>query len=161
MTSELNRSTAHPSMPATLDVLLIQLEHEIYAVPSTCVREITRLREVTAVPGAPAALPGIINNRGVILPVIELRSLLGLDMEPLTRTARLVIVQQAEMELALIADAVIDLVELLAETVEPAPGALDPARANLISGIARHDDQVVVLLDLAMVITALRGGAEQ
>src|SRR4051812_49093714 len=63
--------------PAPLDVLLIELAGELYGLPSASVREVLRYRTYTPVPGAPPTLPGILSQRGVVLPLVELRPLLG------------------------------------------------------------------------------------
>jgi purine-binding chemotaxis protein CheW len=139
-----------------IEVLLLRLEHELYAVPSASVREVARFRPWTPVPGAPVALPGIISQRGMILPVVEPRPLLGLDQLELTRAARLVIIVHGDVGLALLVDAVLDLVALPADTVEPSPSALDPARARFLHGVARYEDQPLGLLDLGELIAGLR-----
>ena len=142
-----------------IDVLLFQLAGELYGVPSASVREVVRYRIYTLVPGSPASLPGILSQRGVILPVVELRPLLGLALAPVTRAARLVIVAHQEIDMALLAESVLDLVALPAETLQPLPAALDPARARFLRGIARHEQQPVMLLDLDELIAGLRAGA--
>jgi len=142
-----------------IDVLLFQLAGELYGVPSASVREVVRYRIYTPVPGSPASLPGILSQRGVILPVVELRPLLGLALAPVTRAARLVIVAHQEIDMALLAESVLDLVALPAETLQPLPAALDPARARFLRGIARHEQQPVMLLDLDELIAGLRAGA--
>ncbi len=139
-----------------LEVLLFRLEREVYAIPSTSVREVARHRPYTPVPGAPASLPGIISQRGMILPVVEPRPLLGLEQAELTRAARLVIVVHNEIGMALLVEAVLDLVALPASAIEPVPSALDPARARYLRGIAHHDDQPIGLLDLNELIAGLR-----
>ena len=139
-----------------LEVLLFQLERELYAIPSNSVREVARFRPWTPVPGAPATLPGIISQRGMILPVVEPRPLLGLEQADLTRAARLVIVTQNDIGMALLVEAVLDLVALPANTIEPVPAALDPARARFLRGVARHADQPLGLLDLDELIAGLR-----
>src|SRR6187549_2380946 len=88
-----------------LEVLLFRLERELYAVPSTSVREIMRYRPWTPVPGAPASLPGIISQRGMILPVVEPRPLLGLEQAGITREARMVIVMHNDISMVLLAEA--------------------------------------------------------
>jgi purine-binding chemotaxis protein CheW len=145
--------------PATLDVLLLQLAGELYSIPSVSVREVVRYRAYTPVPGSPPSLPGILSQRGTILPVVELRSLLGLTIAPITRAARLVIVAHQDIDMALLAEAVLDLAALPADTLQPLPAALDPARARFLRGIAHHDQQPVMLLDLGELIAGLRAGA--
>jgi purine-binding chemotaxis protein CheW len=145
--------------PATLDVLLFQLAGELYSIPSASVREVVRYRACTLVPGAPPSLPGILSQRGTILPVVELRSLLGLALVPITRAARLVIVAYQDIDMALLAEAVLDLAALPADAVQPLPAALDPARARFLRGITHYEQQPVMLLDLGELIAGLRAGA--
>ena len=145
-----------PAALATIDVLLLQLAGELYGVPSASVREVVRYRAYTPVPGSPPSLPGIMSQRGTILPVVELRPLLGLAMVPITRAARLVIVAHQEIDLALLVEAVLDLAPLSADTLQPLPAALDPARARFLSGITSHDNQPIGLLDLDELIAGLR-----
>ncbi|MFO7171030.1 MAG: chemotaxis protein CheW [Chloroflexota bacterium] len=139
-----------------LDVLLVRLDQEIYALPTASVREVARHRPPTPVPGAPPALPGIINQRGAILPVVDLRLILGLPQALPTRSTRLVVLTHEDVDMALLVDAVLDLATLPPEAFEPAPLALDPARARLIRGVARQEDGHVILLDLSELIAALR-----
>ena len=139
-----------------LEVLLFRVERELYAVPSTSVREIMRYRPWTPVPGAPASLPGIISQRGMILPVVEPRPLLGLEQAGVTREARLVIVMHNDIGMALLAEAVLDLIVLASSTIEPVPSALDPARARFLRGVAHHEGQPIGLLDLDELIAGLR-----
>jgi purine-binding chemotaxis protein CheW len=145
--------------PATLDVLLFQLGGELYSIPSASVREVVRYRAYTPVPGAPPSLPGILSQRGTILPLVELRSLLGLAVIPISRAARLVIVAHQDIDMALLAEAVLDLAALPAESVQPLPAALDPARARFLRGIADYEQQPVMLLDLGELIAGLRAGS--
>jgi purine-binding chemotaxis protein CheW len=138
------------------EVLLFRLERELYAISSSSVREVARFRPWTPVPGAPAVLPGIISQRGMILPIVEPRPLLGLDQPDLTRAARLVVIIHNDIGMALLVDAVLDLVLLPTIAIEPVPAALDPARARFLRGVARHDEQPLGLLDLNELIAGLR-----
>jgi purine-binding chemotaxis protein CheW len=144
---------------ATIDVLLLRLAGELYGIPSASVREVVRYRAYTPVPGSPPSLPGILSQRGTILPVVELRSLLGLAIVPITRSARLVIVAHQEIDMALMVEAVLDLADLPADTLQPLPAALDPARARFLRGIAHYEQQPVALIDLDELIAGLRAGA--
>jgi purine-binding chemotaxis protein CheW len=142
--------------PAHFEVLLIQLAGELYAIPSGSVREVLRHRAYTPVPGAPPSLPGVLSQRGLILPVIEMHPLLGLEPAPIDRATRLVVVSHADVDMALLVEAVLDLDTLPADSVEPVPAALDPARARFLRGIVQHHEQPVALLDLDELIAGLR-----
>ena len=145
--------------PATIDVLLLRLADELYGIPSASVREVIRYRAYTPVPGSPPSLPGILSQRGTILPVVELRPLLGLEVIPVTRAARLVIVAHQEIDMALLVESVLDLAALPADTLQSLPAALDPARARFLRGIADYEQQPVALIDLDELIAGLRAGA--
>ena len=151
-----NRTDNQSNGAQMLDVLLIELTGELYALPSASVREVVRYRDYTPVPGAPAVLPGILNQRGTILPVVDLALLLGLASAPPTRATRLVVVSHNEIDMALLAERVHDLVELPAGTIDPLPTALDPARARYLRGVVHYEDQPVALLDLDELIVGLR-----
>ena len=144
--------------PGETSYLLVQLADELYAIPDTMVREITRWREITIVPGAPPALPGIISQRGQVLPVVDLRRLLDMEHVAPDRQTRLVITHCEEADMALRVDAVLDLHHFAAEALEPVPGTLDPQRARLLRSVARHEEQPVAVLDVPEVITLLRAG---
>lgn len=147
-----------PAAAAALDILLIRLDGELYALPSPSVREVLRYRDYTPVPGAPPALPGVLNQRGTIVPIVVPYVLLGLTNPPITRATRLVLMQHNEIDLALLVEQVLDLATIPVSAIEPPPSALDPARARLLRGVAQHDDQVIGLLDLDELIVALRAG---
>jgi purine-binding chemotaxis protein CheW len=139
-----------------VDVLLVRVANELYALRSASVREVVRFRPWTPVPGAPATLPGIISQRGMILPIVELRALLGLEQAELTRAARLVIVVHDEVGMAILVEEVLDLVAIPSDSIELAPASLEPARARFLRGVARYERQPVSLLDLDEVIAGLR-----
>lgn len=138
------------------NVLLIRLADEIYALPSSHVREVGRYRAFTPVPGAPPALPGIISQRGVILPVVDVRLLLGMPAVEATRATRLVTVAHEDIDMALLVDAVIDLASVPADAFAQPPAGLDPARARFLRAVALHEDQTVALLDIGEIVAALR-----
>lgn len=138
------------------NVLLIRLADEIYALPSAHVREVGRYRAFTPVPGAPPAIPGIISQRGVILPVVDLRLVLGMPSAETTRSTRLVTVVYEDTDMALLVDAVIDLATIPAEAFKQPPTGLDPARARFLSAVAFYEDQTIALLDVVVIVAALR-----
>jgi purine-binding chemotaxis protein CheW len=103
-------------------------------------------------------LPGILSQRGVVVPVVDLRVLLGLPAQPPDRATRLVLVHHAGTDLALLVDAVIDLVEL-ADPFEPPPPNAHAATARLVGGVMRHGDRPLALIDLTALISAVQEGA--
>jgi purine-binding chemotaxis protein CheW len=143
----------------TTSYLLLRLADELYAVHSTAVREIARWRQPTPVPGAPPMLPGIINQRGVVLPVINMCALLGLSETPPGRSTRYLVAYHEDIGMALLVDMVLDLVELPDALRETVPPTLNPQQARLLHAIFRHDQQLIALLDLAEIVNVVSGEA--
>lgn len=147
-----------PSHPAEAPVLVLRLADELYGLPGAVVREVTRWREPTPVPGAPPTIPGIISQRGVVLPVVDLRLLLGLHAAVTDRASRLVVVQHEAVTVALHVDGVVDLVSLAAAERSAPPAGLEPGRARLLAAVARYGDRPLALLQLPAVIAAVQDG---
>lgn len=144
------------STQAEAAYLVVRCGGELYAIASAAVREITRWRAPTPVPGAPALLPGIISQRGVVLPVIDLRLLLALPADPPDRAARLVICHHEPVDLALLVDSVEDLAQIGAADLAQPPAGLDPRRARLLAAIAHQADMPLAILDLAAIVAAVQ-----
>lgn len=136
--------------------LLINLGSELYAIQGTSVREIARWREAVPVPGAPALLPGIINQRGVVLPVVDMRVLFNFPDTPPDRATRYVIINHDEVDMALLVDSVTDLITLAASDQEPPPTGLDQQQAHLLQAVAHWENRLVGLLDPGAIITTLQ-----
>lgn len=136
--------------------LLIGLGDELYAIRGSSVREIARWREAVPVPGAPSLLPGIINQRGVVLPVVDMRVLLNFPDIPPDRATRYVIVNHDEVDMALLVDSVTDLITLAARDQEPVPAGLDQQQTHLLQAIAHWEGRPVGLLDPGAIVTTLQ-----
>ncbi|MEI8306066.1 MAG: chemotaxis protein CheW [Chloroflexales bacterium] len=141
------------------DYLIVRVGTERYALPGTAIREVTRWRPPTPVPGAPHMLPGIISQRGVVLPAVDLRQLLGLEATEPNRTTRFVIIHQGQIDVALLVDAALDICHLTGDDLARLPAGLDPHRAHLLSAVAQHSGLPLLVIDLATLMTALQEGA--
>lgn len=123
------------------------LDGESYAIEIFKVREIRSAQPVTRLPGQGTAMRGVINLRGAVLPVLDLRDLLGLprrrDGEPLM----MVVVDHTRGQLALVVDAVSDVVDVDAAHVSAAP-LLASRGARAVCGVATIGTRMLLLLDL-------------
>jgi purine-binding chemotaxis protein CheW len=140
------------------DYLIVQVGAERYGVLSAAIREVTRWRPPTPIPGAPPVLPGIISQRGVVLPVVNLHKLLGVDVTDPGRAARFVIVHHDQAEVALMVDSAIDLCQLASADLMRPPAGLEPQRARLLGAVAQHDGEPLLMLNLGALMVALREG---
>jgi purine-binding chemotaxis protein CheW len=141
------------------DYLIVRVGSERYAVPGAAIREVARWRPPTPVPGAPQALPGIISQRGVVLPAVDLRLLLGLEATAPDRASRFVIIRQEQADMALMVDAALDLCHLTEDDLARPPAGLEPQRARLLGAVAQHEGQPLLVIDLAALLITLQEGA--
>ena len=132
-----------------------------YAIAILRVREIIEHRPVTRVPSMPAYVPGVINLRGSVVPVVDLAARFGLDATPVGKRTCIVIVE-AQLEgsplvVGVIADSVREVVVMEPGSVQAPPAFGARAPIELLEGLGRVGDDFVLLLD---VDRALAGGAE-
>lgn len=123
-----------PDAPAGSDHVVVRLGAGRYAVAACDVTEVIPMPGLTRVPGAPSWVCGIANWRGHVVPVIDLRSLLGVPAGPLPSSARVVVVSVDDVEVGLVAEAVDGLVAV-PDGCEPPPLTLDGTAAALIVGL--------------------------
>lgn len=131
-----------------LHLLTFALDREEFGIPVTQVREVIRVSEITRVPQAPAHVRGVANLRGRILAVVELRSRLGLPPAELTPRSRVVVVEVRERVLGLLVDSVSQVTKVPEASVAPAPEEVVSTDADYVTGVARWQSRLIILLDL-------------
>jgi purine-binding chemotaxis protein CheW len=142
-----------PSLPRAGKYLTFMLAQERYSVPVLKVREIMRLCPVTPVPRMPAYIQGVINLRGKIVPVVDLRERFGLGVLADSERVCIVVVQvdtdQGESRLSgMIVDVVEEVSHFQAQDIEPAPDFGDAIDARFIVGMAKSRGNVKTVLDI-------------
>ena len=134
-------------------VVVFRLEQTSYAVPIAAVHEIVRPQAVTAVPHPPPCVLGVIDLRGLIIPVLDLRQRCGMPAVAASRDTRVVVVQVEGRNIGLQVDAVSEVIVLAAEAIVSAVGLVRGAEsASLLLGVARVEERLILLLDLARVV---------
>jgi len=127
------------------ELLVFSLSQERYGVETDHVLEVVSLRELTAVPCTPAFVLGVVNHRGRILPVMDLRRLFGLKGQGSTEGSRVIAVEVGGMTFGIFADAVAGIVRLGAHEVGPLPAALINHRQSFIQGVTQ---EMIAVLDV-------------
>ena len=139
-----------------LHLVTFTLDREAYGVPVHRVREVIRVGEITRVPQAPEHVRGVTNLRGRILPVVELRTRLGLAPALLTPKSRIVVTEAHGRILGLLVDAVLQVTRIPADTVQPPPEDILTPQADWLAGVARRPDRLLILLELDAVLLLQR-----
>jgi purine-binding chemotaxis protein CheW len=148
--------TASPSAALAGKYLTVVLDNEAYGIAVIKVREIIRLQKITPVPQMPGFVKGVINLRGRVIPVIDLRVKFGLKAEFAERTC-IVVVQVAlaaeqTVQMGLIVDSVEEVVNLTPGEIEPTPEFGTRIDTSYLLGMAKVKGQVKTLLDLDRVV---------
>jgi purine-binding chemotaxis protein CheW len=149
--SQQNKQKKNQSVDVTKQYLTFRIGNENYGLELSQTREIIEYSGITEVPLMPNFLRGVINLRGEVVPVIDLAVRLGRKpIEVQKRTCIIVVELQSNEQnhvLGLLADSVSEVIEMSDESIEDAPSFGANIRADFIQGIAKRDDQFVVLLD--------------
>ncbi len=137
-----------------VQMVSFRLSGEYYAVDVMAVQEINRLSDVTRVPRAPHYVDGVINLRGKILPVINLRKLLGFPpMAEVTEEMRMIVVNTEGMLAGLTVDEVNQVIRIPTERVETEQDFVIANKlGDLIRGVAHLEDRLVTLLDIGKLV---------
>jgi purine-binding chemotaxis protein CheW len=148
----LSASTEAPAPVPELHLVTFALDREEYGVPIGQVREVIRVAEVTRVPQARQHVRGVTNLRGRILPVVEVRTRMGLTPAEITPRSRIIVVGVHERTLGILVDGVSQVVKIPGNTVAPAPEEVLSSSADYITGVARRDSRLIILLDLEKLL---------
>lgn len=126
---------------------------ELYALDIMRIREIIRPQKLTAVPRAPAFIEGVINLRGVVIPVVDMRRRFGQDIPPENRHNRVIICNVIGKILGLMVDEVAEVRRYTRDDIQPAPQFLKGKGAEFFLGVCRRDDELVMVLDLEKILS--------
>lgn len=137
-----------------LQLVSFTLGSEEYGVDILQVQEINRMTQITNVPQAPEYVEGVINLRGKVVPIVDLRKRLNLETKEYDKNTRIVVVDIEGTVLGLIVDAVSEVLRITASSIEPAPDIVTGINAEFIKGVVKLEDRLLIFLDLTKVIRA-------
>lgn len=130
------------------------LADETYGINVMQVQEVLRMTDVAPVPGAPYFVLGIINLRGNVVTVIDLRTRLNLPCSELTEQSRILIVETHEMALGLLVDSIAEVVNLQNDEIDSSPTAGNEEGGRYIQGIYSTDERLIILIEIDKLIDA-------
>ena len=139
-------------MSRELHIVGFQIGRETYGVPITSLHEIVRVPEITAVPDAPDYLEGVINLRGKIVSVMDLRKRFGIKQVALKKGNRILVVEHSGRLAGLIVDSASEVVKIPSEDVEAPPAAFQEGGLNCVTGLGKVRGRLIVLLDMSKLL---------
>lgn len=135
-----------------LQLVSFKIGPEEFGVDITKVQEINRMVDITKVPQAPAYVEGVINLRGKVIPIIDLRKRLGVQLQENDKNTRIVVVDIDSHVMGMIVDSVSEVLRIPVSTIEPPPDIATGVNAEYIQGVAKMDERLLIFLDLSRVI---------
>ncbi len=140
-------------MSETIQVVSFKLGSEEYGVDIAQVQEINRMVAVTHVPRAPQFMEGVINLRGQLIPIIDLRARFGMQRAEHSKNTRIVVTEIGTKRVGMVVDSVSEVLRLAVDQIEPAPEMITGVDTEYIRGVGKIEDRLIILLDLAKIIT--------
>jgi purine-binding chemotaxis protein CheW len=140
-------------MSRELHIVGFQVGRETYGVPITSLHEIVRVPEITAVPDAPDYLEGVINLRGKIVSVMDLRKRFGEKEARVKKHNRILVVEHAGRLAGLIVDSASEVLKIPADSVDPPPAVFQEGGLNCVTGLGKVAGRLVVLLDMNKLLS--------
>ncbi|HET9029314.1 MAG TPA: chemotaxis protein CheW [Candidatus Aquilonibacter sp.] len=136
-----------------VQVVSFKLATEEYGVDISQVQEIIRMVEITHVPRAPRFMEGVINLRGQLIPIIDLRTRFGMQKINATKSTRIIVTEIGSKRVGIVVDSVSEVLNIPIENVEDAPEMIAGVGTEYIQGVGKMDERLIIMLDLTMVIS--------
>ncbi len=137
----------------TKQFVVFRLENEEYGIDILRVKEIKEMMNITRVPKAASFVRGVINLRGEVIPVIDLRKKFNLPEGKESENTRIIIVSVDDITVGLIVDTSSEVIEISSEAIEEAPERVGNTEQDSIYGIGKVGERLIILLDIVKIVT--------
>lgn len=135
-----------------LQLVTFKVGEEEFGIEIFSVKEIIRMLDITKVPKAPDFVEGVVNLRGKVIPIIDMRKRFGLDSLDHDKHTRIVVVEMEEVMVGFVVDAVSEVLRIPADTVEPPPSVVAGIDAEYINGVGKLESRLLIMLDLKKLL---------
>ncbi len=141
-----------------MKVVVFQLADKEYVIPVSQVQGIEKMMDVTRVPKTPAHVKGVINLRGVVTPIIDLKLLLGLEENEMTEATRIIIISSEDINVGVIVDSANDVLDIPLDSIEPQPDVVGGVAQDFIAGVTKIEKRLLILLHLHLILNSTGKG---
>jgi purine-binding chemotaxis protein CheW len=135
-------------------LISFEVGQEEYGLEILRVKEVIRLREITRLPRAPSFVKGIINLRGDVIPIVDLRDRFALEHQEYTPMTRVIVVDVEGRLVGMVVDAASQVVRIPADQIEPPPPIVGGLSAEYIKGVGKLEDRLVILLNIDRILSS-------
>jgi len=139
-------------MSNELHIVGFRVGTETFGVPITCVHEIVRVPDITSVPDSPEFVEGVINLRGKIVSVVDLRKRFGESKIDPHKKNRVIVVESDGKLVGLIVDAASEVLRIPNADIEPPPSVLQNSESSYVTGVGKFQNRLIILVDLKRVL---------
>lgn len=133
--------------------LTFVLKERPYGVPIGSVREINQVSDITPVPQTPDYVVGVMNLRGKVIPVIDIKFKFGIEHTKYTRETCIIVIEGETGQVGILVDQVSEVVEFKEVQIEPPPALGDEERLAYVTGMGKVENKVIILVDIVMAIS--------
>jgi len=146
-------STTDTSQSQLLQLVSFHIEEEEFAIDILNIQGINRMMNITRVPNTPAFVEGIINLRGQVIPVVNLRKRLGFPPKEPDKATRIIVVEIGKRVIGFIVDSVNEVLRISSSITEPPPPMVAGIDSEYITAVGKLEDRLLILLDLEKVLS--------
>ncbi len=141
-------------MPSVIEnkYVVFKLDKEYYGIPINHVIYIEKMHDLTRVPNGPNYIKGVINLRGEVIPLIDLRQKLNMETKEADDNSRIIVVSEEDIIIGLVVDSSSEVIEINEEDIDSPPLADDNEDLSYVNGVGKAKDRLVILLDLSKIL---------
>ncbi|MCF6227776.1 MAG: chemotaxis protein CheW [Planctomycetes bacterium] len=151
MQEEYNSNKTEDAGPSN-QYLTFSLGEEEYGLDILRVQEIIGYVDPTPIPGMPEFVTGVVNLRGLIIPVVDARAMFRMPVGEYSKFSAIIVVDAGENKTGIIVDTVTDVFSISQSNIKPPPGFAGPIRTDCISGLGQRDDRLIILLEVDQLL---------
>jgi purine-binding chemotaxis protein CheW len=137
-----------------LQLVSFKIGDEEYGIDILNVQEINKMAQITKVPNAPEFVEGVINLRGRVIPVIDLRARLGLEKKEFDKDTRIIVAELNKSTVGFIVDAVSEVLRIPVSITENPPELVTGINSEFIKSVGKLEDRLLILIDLNKILSA-------
>ncbi|MCK4798881.1 MAG: chemotaxis protein CheW [Spirochaetes bacterium] len=133
-------------------LILFNLGKSFYGIPIENVSEINKMEEITILPKAPKFIEGVINLRGNVVPVIDLRKRFGMEQVERTKMTKIIVILLGKRLFGVIVDSVQEVLTLPKDRIELSLPTTSGLKAEFINAIGKYDDKLIIILEISHIL---------